>query len=119
MNKKLKITILYSILALSFACHDEEKSFEACGVVDPAQNLPWMKTMIDSWEAQSTIYQYMYVQQGTYIGQTVFIAGNCCPFCDSYFPVFNCEGEELEGINWENVNNVKTIWKPLTSECTF
>lgn len=102
--------------AFFISCEDSNST---CDVENPAEELPWMKSMIETWEGSSTIYTYMYIQQGTYSGQTVFLAGNCCPFCDSYFPIFNCEGEELEGINIQDIKNLKIIWKPDGSQCTF
>jgi hypothetical protein len=101
----------------AFSCEKDESL--TCGIANPAEKLPWLRTMIESWEANSTIYPYMYVQQGTYLGQTVFIAGNCCPFCNAYFPVFNCEGEEINGISTQDLTKLTTIWQPENSQCTF
>jgi hypothetical protein len=120
MQKTLKTIVLLVIVGIAFSCQDEDKdSFTACGAIDPAENVSWMKTLIESWQANSTIYEYMYIQQGTYLGQTVFIAGNCCPFCGSYFPIFNCEGDELTGISVHDISGLQTIWKPFGSKCTF
>ena len=109
--------LLIAVTISSFSCEKDDSL--TCGVANPTEELPWLKTMIESWEANSTIYMYMYVQQGTYSGQTVFLAANCCPFCDSYFPVFNCEGEEIMVTNIQDITGLKTIWKPLTSECNL
>ncbi|HEU5290312.1 MAG TPA: hypothetical protein VFU05_06695 [Cyclobacteriaceae bacterium] len=110
---------LVTLITLGYtSCEDTSKS-STCDVANPAEDLSWLKTMIESWEANSTIYTYQYVLQGTYLGQTVFIAANCCPFCDSYFPIFNCEGEGLEGVIFQDIKNLKTIWKPDDSQCTL
>jgi len=113
------IFVVIATVFLSSCDNDDVNNSFACDVVNPAENLPWLRTMIESWEATSTIYTYMYVQQGTYSGNTVFIAANCCPFCDSYFPVFNCAGEELDGINIQEITDLKTVWKPLFSQCNL
>jgi len=110
--------LLLLIIVFSISCKDESHPV-TCNVENPKEDLPWLKSMIQSWESTSTIYTYMYVQQGTYNGQTVFLAGNCCPFCDSYFPVFNCAGDELDGVNILDIKNLKVIWQPDGSQCSF
>ena len=108
------------VLILAFSCgKDDPVSKNACDVKNPAEDLPWLKTIIQSWEANGALLEYMYVQQGTYQGQTVFLPGSCCPFCDFFFPVYNCDGQEVTIENGQHVTNLKTIWKPQNSECTF
>ena len=120
MKNYSKIILAIITIIFLFSCdNDDANNSFACNVKNPAENLPWLKTKIESFEEFPTIYEYMYVQQGTYAGQIVFMVGNCCPFCDSYFPVYNCEGEELKGLNFQDISELKTIWKPLGSECSF
>jgi hypothetical protein len=111
--------LLILALVLVFSCEEDDSDpIIACGIENPAENLPWLKAEIESFEEFPEFYKYMYVQQGTYLGQTVFLVGNCCPFCDSYFPVYNCEGEEIMGAALA-VTNLKTVWKPVFSQCTL
>ena len=118
--KNFKSLLLILTLIFVFSCEqDDPVANTACGVKDPAENLPWLKTMIESWKVNSTIYEYMYVQQGTYSGETVFIVGNCCPFCDSYFPIYNCAGDEIISAGILDITDQKTIWKPVVSLCTL
>ena len=118
MKNYLGIFLIAFFTTISFSCEDDSQS-TVCDVKDPAEDLPWLKNMIDLWEVNSTIYTYMYVDQGTYLGQTVLIVKNCCPVCDSYFPVYNCAGQELQGVNLSDIKNLKTVWKPEDSLCTF
>jgi len=118
--KHFKSLLLILTFIFAFSCEQDDTVVStACGVNDPAENLPWLKTMIESWKVNSTIYEYMYVQQGTNSGQTVFIVGNCCPFCDTYFPIYNCAGEEIISASILDIKDKKTIWKPEGSLCTF
>ena len=118
MRNYLGVFLIALLSTLAISCEENERS-TVCDVKEPADDLPWLKSMIDLWEVNNTIYAYMYVDQGTYLGQTVFVIKNCCPFCDSYFPVYNCGGEELEGVNLADIKNLKTIWKPVDSLCSF
>lgn len=115
-----KSILLILVLILSFSCDkDDPVSTTSCGVKHPTEDLPWLKTMIEAWEANSVYYKYMYVQQGTYLGQTVFLPGSCCPYCDYFFPVYNCDGEEVTIESGKSVTDLKTIWKSADSQCTF
>jgi hypothetical protein len=117
--RKYKFLSLLILAFIAFSCEQNDPEvINACGIEDPAENLPWLKAKIESFEEFPDIYKYMYVQQGTYLGQTVFLVGNCCPLCDAYFPVYNCEGDEIMGVALE-VTNLKTIWKPVFSACTL
>jgi hypothetical protein len=120
MRNYSKIIVVVMATLFAFSCEkDDAKDSLICNVANPVEELPWLKTMIKSWEANSTIYTYMYVQKGTYLGKTVFLAGNCCPFCDSYFPVFNCAGDEIAVTSIQDITGLKTIWKPVDSQCTL
>jgi hypothetical protein len=108
---------------LSFSCDDEDKEIIiGCGVENPAENLPWLKERIDSFDQSAPYYQYLYVLQGKYLGETVFVFNNCCPFCTSIPPVYNCEGELL----WyaseypdREITDFEIVWKPLGFQCTL
>ena len=115
---RIFMSMLITVFVIS--CHDETNS-TSCDVENPAEDLSWMKIMIESWET-SMIYEYLYMQQGTYLGKNVFLAGNCCPVCDTngtYIPIYNCEGEELENVDVQNITHLKIIWKPDGSTCTL
>jgi len=111
------------LLFVVAACHcdkNEPQPTQYCGVVNPVENLPWLKATIDDFENnRSGFGVYQYVQQSTYQGNTVFIFGNCCPFCDSIFLVKDCEGHAVD-ITAAAVDGPTTvIWKPENSLCVF
>jgi hypothetical protein len=123
MNKKA--TILFALLTLAFSCQDEDREIiTACGVENPAKNLPWMNAMIDSWN-RFGFGPYSYIVQGDYLGQTVFIPGSCCPFClELPPPVLDCEGKVLwntaeDPEKTDLITDTKVIWKSVLSKCNF
>jgi hypothetical protein len=89
--------------------------------VDPAEELPWLRDMIDDYETTPVeTTQYIYIVQGTYKKQTVFIHMNCCPYCDSVTPVLNCQGELLfyySDARSAEIAHKKVIWKPSDCAC--
>ena len=121
MKNFTKILLLILLLTSAFSCKDDDDCCTPllCGVENPAENLPWLKSMIEYWKVNSTIYSYMYVLEGKYLGQTVFIASNCCPFCSSIPLIYNCEGDSIDYKNLVNITEQKVIWKPLDSLCNF
>jgi hypothetical protein len=126
MNNYTRSLLLILSFIVLLSCDDQNStnllSFSACGVENPAENLPWLKEVIESWKVQTDIYPYMYVSQGQYEGQAVIIFSNCCPFCSSTVPVFNCEGELLwyapEHLD-RTITDLEIIWKPLFSQCNL
>lgn len=115
--RKLFIFLLFVTI---LSCGDEESN-SICGVANPIEDLPWLKSMIQDIEA-SDFGQYTYIQQAYYFGQPVFIVNNCCPFCLSIVPVYNCEGELVCNLG-ECVDNLitheKFLWAPANSSCVF
>lgn len=113
--RKIFISLLFFTI---LSCDNEET---ICGVTNPIEDLPWLKSMTQDIEA-SDFGQYTYIQQAHYFGQTVFIVNNCCPFCLSIVPVYNCEGELICNVG-ECVDKLLThekyIWAPANSSCVF
>lgn len=78
----------------------------------------------------SILKDYLFVFKGNYQGKTVFVFGNCCPFCNSLPPeVLDCSGDFLGYIDYTNsqegdvianekVTNRTAIW-PETPICGF
>jgi hypothetical protein len=79
-----------------------------------------LKAIVEGYKSNAYGFGvYEYVQQSTYQGNTVFIFGNCCPFCDSIFLVKDCEGKVVD-VPAGDVNGTTTvIWKPENSQCVF
>jgi hypothetical protein len=96
-----------------------------CSVKDPAKELGWLADDIREME-NSGMSQFLYVYQADYKLKTVFIFGNCCPFCSTIIPVHNCSGQFLGylgngsgDINPEHLKKIEIIWKPENSACSF
>ncbi|WP_139189590.1 MULTISPECIES: hypothetical protein [Rhodonellum] len=92
----MRKTILLLVMGLVLlSCrNEEEKPISACGVSNPASELPWLATKLAEMESGS-LRELFYVAQTELNGQTLFIFGNCCAVCNSIIPVYNCEGEVL------------------------
>lgn len=116
--------LFFSILVLSFACKDDDNTTTTCGTNDPVNDLGWLKAEIELRESnkESGAYQYFYIQQATYLGQTVFIYNGCCPMCGFYVPVLNCSGQEIFQLDAENsksLRNVRLLWAPEEFQCVL
>ena len=117
--------LFLSILMLSFACKDDDDKYATtCGTNDPINDLAWLKAEIENREATkaSGTYPYFYIQQASYLGQTVFIYNGCCPMCSYYVPVLNCSGQEIFQLNADNsksLRNVKLLWAPEGFQCSL
>ncbi|HEY5746271.1 MAG TPA: hypothetical protein VIU12_09365 [Chryseolinea sp.] len=111
------------LLAIAVACHCDKNEPEpaiVCGVVNPTENLPWLKAIIDDYKKDlSGFTKYQYVLQSTYEGNTVFVFGDCCPFCNSMILVKDCEGNPVEAAAGDETGPTTVIWKPENSTCEF
>lgn len=90
-----------------------------CGVVNPTENLQWLKDRINELKTNTEFSKYLYVQQSTYDGQTVFMFGSCCPFCNSTTLVRDCSGNTLDISSREVTDPFTVIWTGENSECMF
>jgi hypothetical protein len=111
------------LLLTAAACHcdkNEPEPIKVCGVVDPVENLAWLKAIIDDYKKDTNgMLTYQYVQQSTYEGNTVFIFGNCCPVCDFVPLIKDCEGNTVEISPGGELGPNTVIWKPENSSCVF
>jgi len=116
----MKATLLsLLLLTIAVACHRDKNELDplVCGVANPTENLPWLKAVIDEYKKdQDGLMKYKYVLQSTYKGSTVFVFGNCCPFCLSMILVRDCEGNRIEVKAGEG-EPTTVIWKPENSTC--
>lgn len=129
-HTKLLIGLL-SIVMITFSCqkdNDDEVLLAACNFPNPMEDLEWLKNKINEFE-NSELETYEFNQAYTYItqaqkdGNAIFILANCCPHCNSYSPVYNCEGEEIGSIgddtySFDLLENSTLIWKSENSLCT-
>lgn len=98
-----------------------------CGVSNPAEELPWLKTKIDDLK-QTGLYELgqVYVWQIEYNGETYFVLDNCCPNCNSVLSIYTCDGEDVSSNQTisdyiysydKSINDV--IWNPENFSCNL
>ncbi len=116
--------LLLSFLVLSCSNDDGLPVIAACGVANPIEDLDWLETRVqelrDNVNEES---QFFFVSQATFNNETVFIFDNCCPFCNTVSPVFNCSGELLGVLNDEvpeaELSNSQVVYRPNDFSCEF
>jgi hypothetical protein len=107
---------------LLLTCSCEKDTINVCSV-DPIEDLSWLQSRIQLLE-QSSLENYSYVQQAELLQETVFIFDNCCPFCNTIVPVYNCQGEvichlgDCNGLE-DQIKNRKLIWQAQDFECNL
>ena len=114
---------LFLLCVLACSCHDDSDLHTTCSVKDPTRDLEWLASKIEVMKA-STMSEYLYISQAEYKDKTVFIYGNCCPYCDTVVPVYNCSGEHIGDIGDESfdpslLEHDHVIWQSENSECNF
>jgi hypothetical protein len=121
MKKMIFLSLMVWVASACHHDHDEpDPGPSVCGVTNPTENLPWLKTIIDNFKKDtSTSASLHYVQQGTYQGNTVFIVGTCIPWCElSCVRIVDCEGNNLDS-PLELDGPATVIWKAENCSCTF
>lgn len=113
------------LISLSFSCQEETIPSTACQIENPVQELDWLNVIIEDLES-SSLTVYMYISQAKIETKTVFLVQNCCPFCNTVTPVYDCEGVLLgnlgsgeKGINQADLKNSKVIWKAENFSCNI
>jgi len=126
MKSYLKLII---ILLLATGCNSDNQEpvdlKSTCGVENPTEDLGWLKNEIEDRERNVTgLSKYRYIKLGTFNNKAVIIYANCCPTCNSVYPVYNCEGEFIgiignrnEDIPFDILSEGEVIWKTNNSEC--
>ena len=118
-----KHSVVLLVLLILFSCSDnDDKIGEACGMVNPPENLTWLKNEINNRELNtSDLTKYFYISQANYNSQTVFVYDNCCPICNTFIVVYNCAGDSIgqvhADIQREDIKNPKIIYKPQNFAC--
>lgn len=129
---KIYYLLFVIFLSIGFACNDELNNelnneldlANTCSVENPLEDLDWLVSEIQILQNHPEFSKYYYVTQAEYENRTVFIFGNCCPYCFSVITVRNCLGEDIgnlgnsEGdIDFSILENDKIIWKADDSLC--
>ncbi len=128
--------IMLFLLAVLVSCaKDQDDSVDSNSLLVNAEescaekNLTIIKEKIESYISDDSIIKdYLFVFKANYQGNTVFVFGNCCPFCNTLPPeVLDCSGKflgyidyanslEKEGIACEDVTDRIAVW-PETQNC--
>lgn len=122
MKPLSRIFLLFAILSCS--SDDSLPIIAACDVDNPIEDLAWLQSRVQVLRDNETEEsQFFFVSQATFQGETVFIFDNCCPFCNTVAPVFNCSGEQLGLLNNEvpqdELTGLQIVYRPNDFACTF
>ncbi|WP_215226564.1 hypothetical protein [Echinicola shivajiensis] len=117
--KKAVYFLFACFLVFAISCKDEEQPSASCGVENPAEDLAWMKPVIDELKSTEIGRDYGYIRSGNYEGNNYYYVGSCCPNCN-WAPIFyNCEGEVQEDLEISDLTEVKLVWKSESNMCDF
>ena len=119
---------LLVVCALVFSCNTIDDMIEIkafCSVENPTEDLTWLKNEIEEREQNITEFsKYLYIHQSTHNGATIIIYADCCPNCNSVYPVYNCEGAFIgiignreQDIPFDVLSEGQIIWKTNDFEC--
>lgn len=125
--KMKRILIPIVLLTLLFSCYSDNGDvliIGACGVDNPVEQLPWLKTRVDDLKNNgSDLSKFFYVQIAEYQEETVFIFNNCCPTCNTIIPVYKCQGDLLGTLFTEiqpnEISNSKILYRPKDFSCNI
>ena len=109
------VSVTFLIGLTSCGQDDENFGINTCAVENPAEEIEWIRKVIESHADD----EYSTCMMADYQGETVFYHSNCNPLENWSFSVLNCEGEVL-GILSElrdELTNITTIWKHEDSRC--
>lgn len=121
----MKKAIIVSIILSFLSCENDSLDLPiiaACDVNNPIEELTWLKNQISEIENnEGEISKYFFIEIADYNNQTVFIANNCCPICNTVVPIFDCEGQSLgllgSDILSNELSNTRIIFKREDFSC--
>ncbi|GMN10495.1 hypothetical protein MTsPCn9_33790 [Croceitalea sp. MTPC9] len=121
-----RVLFFTSIFLILLSCENDDNDLPliaACDVNNPIEELSWLKSQIEELKnIDSETSRYFYIQIAEYKGETVFVSNNCCPFCNTVIPVYNCEGDLLgtffTEIQPDEIKNAKILYSPVDFPCT-
>ncbi len=131
-----KYTLIYLLLFLSSCSQDNDELAQPqtllAGIAKNCStpNTDVIQEVIQEYVNEtSSTKAYQYLLTGSYQGRTIFIFGNCCPFCNTVITAYDCSGNYLgyvdstnggrEGaIDDDKISNKARLW-PKTPNCSF
>lgn len=97
------------VLLLALGCNNDDLNLpvvSACNVENPIEDLEWLRGQITELKKlNSDLTQYFFIEQAEYQNETIFISNNCCPFCNTIVPMYNCSGDNIGLFGDENFNS--------------
>ena len=117
--KHLSLILLLGMIF--FSCQKDELPVLVCGVEDPVEDLDWLNEQIRELEG-SDFGAFQYFTQAKSGNQDIFILKNCCSNCNSVYPIYDCQGNELGSVGdsrfpMSAISDEKVIWKSSNSLC--
>jgi hypothetical protein len=90
---RILITLCFALFLNSCESESNNDTIKACGVSDPAKNLPWLAEFIETAKTDKTgkYYGVMWLEQ--YNGQDVFVAEMA--LSGAAYLTFDCEGNPV------------------------
>jgi hypothetical protein len=113
-----KLTFAFMIGILLLGSCNEKDDPTTCGGENPTEDLAWLKSLIENSESDG-LAEYAYLIQATYKGRTVFSMASCCPFCRSVPLILDCQGNVVEDVSLNELENQQVIWRPENSVCNL
>jgi len=121
----MKKAIIASIFLSFISCENDNLDLPiiaACDVNNPIDELSWLKKQVSEIENnEGEIAKYFFIEIANYKNETVFIANNCCPICNTVVPIFDCEGQSLgllgSDILLNELSNTRIIFKGEDFSC--
>ncbi len=120
--KKIVVLFFFALFLLVCCSNDDDNVRPACGVLNPVQDLAWLKSEIERRNANpSEDMKYCYIVQATLNAQDVFIYEDCNPLIDKAIFILDCEGNAIDTSDSSNsfadLESRKVIWKPRDFVC--
>lgn len=115
------VTMIFLLGMIFFSCQKDELPVLVCGVEDPVEDLDWLNEQIRELEG-SDFGAFQYFTQAKSGNQDIFILKNCCSNCNSVYPIYDCQGNELGSVGdsrfpMSAISDEKVIWKSSNSLC--
>ncbi|WP_026953940.1 hypothetical protein [Algoriphagus vanfongensis] len=117
--RKLLLPLL--VICLLAGCKEDEQPDLICGVQNPAEEIAWVKELVQDMESSEFSREYSYLRSGVYDGETYLYVGNCCPNCYWVPVIYNCEGEVVEDPDFGiyDLVDLRMIYHSEASICDF
>lgn len=118
-NTMKNLTVLPLILIgcsiLLFTACQSERLSKNCGGKKPVEELTWLREIVQA----DTYQQYGWMKRFRFEGETYFISGSCCPFCNWVPEYYACDGT-LVDFSGDQAQEVQAAWEDgSTSEYVF